>query len=142
MDRLIDYAMKFVGIPYKWGGDNPIDGFDCSGFMQELLQSVGIDPPGDQTANVLHRYFSAQGTVVQNPQAGALVFYGTLTKMTHIAMCIDSFRIIEAGGGGSNTLTWEDAAKQAAYIRIRPIRRRKDLQAIIMPRYPAGMGTK
>jgi len=27
---------------YLWGGDDPLAGFDCSGFVIEILKSVGI----------------------------------------------------------------------------------------------------
>jgi cell wall-associated NlpC family hydrolase len=57
MDLLIQYAMSFIGVPYRWGGSNPITGFDCSGLVQEILKSVYMDPPGDQTAEALYQYF-------------------------------------------------------------------------------------
>ena len=36
-------AWKYIGKFYKWGGDDP-SGFDCSGFVIEILKSVGILP--------------------------------------------------------------------------------------------------
>jgi len=136
MDKLISYAMTFIGVPYRWGGDDPMEGYDCSGFVQELLMSVGVDPIGDQTSHMLYRYFCAKGKKINEIKTGALVFYGSETKITHVALAIDSFRIIEAAGGGSKTKNEKIAARQNAFIRIRPARRRKDLQAIIMPKYP------
>lgn len=136
MDILRDYAMQFVGIPYQWGGDDPINGFDCSGFVQELLASVGIDPTGDQSAQGLYDYFSkgnARGNVYG---CGSLAFYGqSATRITHVAMMIDNYRIIEAGGGGSGTRTHEDAAEQNAYIRVRLLNHRKDLVGLLRPDY-------
>ena len=47
-------AFKFIGLPYIWGGDDTIKGFDCSGFVIELFKSVGILPrKGDWTAETL-----------------------------------------------------------------------------------------
>ena len=134
MDRLIDYAMQHVGLPYRWGGDDPMRGYDCSGFVQEILASVGEDPAGDQTADSLYRHFSRYGKL-QQPDAGALAFFGSGTKITHVTFCIDNFRMIEAGGGGSKVKTVEDAARQNAYIRVRPISLRSDLVETIMPDY-------
>lgn len=138
MDRLVEYALQFVGQPYRWGGDDTINGFDCSGFVQELLASVGMDPPGDQTADALYRYFLVNGKpdLTDEPLAGELVFFGKPERITHIGFCIDGFRMIEAGGGGSRTTSREAAARDNAYIRIRPINRRKDLIGRIMPDYP------
>lgn len=140
MDLLRDYALKFVGQPYIWAGNNPIEGFDCSGFVQELLASCGMDPPGDQTAQSLFDHFQKNGA--WNVYAcGSLAFYGlSVTKITHVAMLLDGYRIIEAGGGGSLVKTKELAALHNAYIRIRTIKHRNDLVAILRPRYtPIGM---
>lgn len=135
MDILRSYAMQFVGLPYRWGGDDSIDGFDCSGFVQELLASVGMDPPGDQTAQSLHNHFESRGEYNAHG-CGALAFYGkSVTQITHVAMMIDRYRIIEAGGGGSATTSKDAAAAQNAYIRIRLLNNRNDLVALIRPRY-------
>ena len=135
MDILRNYAMHFVGTPYKWGGDDPMDGFDCSGFIQELLASAGMDPPGDQTAQKLFDHFEKYGQW-NIYKCGALAFYGkSVAEITHVAMLIDGYRIIEAGGGGSKTKSKQDAIDQNAYVRVRLLRNRKDLVAVILPRY-------
>jgi len=135
LELLQRYAYQFIGKPYRWGGDDPIDGFDCSGLVQELLAAVEMDPPGDQNAQALYDHFKTrnQGRVLG---LGALCFYGeSLTKITHVAMMIDSVSVIEAGGGGSKTNTLKDAAEQNAFVRLRRFDRRKDLLAVLMPLY-------
>lgn len=132
---LVRYALSFLGVPYRWGGENPINGIDCSGLVQEILRSVGMDPPGDQTAQALFEHFVKTSTRGELGE-GALAFYGSsITKISHIAFMIDSFRIIEAGGGGSKTLTKEDAALQNAFVRIRPVKNRADFLTTLMPHY-------
>jgi cell wall-associated NlpC family hydrolase len=132
---LVRYALSLLGTPYRWGGENPIGGFDCSGLVQEILRSVGMDPPGDQSAQALFEHFvktSSRGDLAE----GALAFYGSsITKINHVAFMIDSFRVIEAGGGGSKTLTKEDANLQNAFIRIRPVKHRADFLTTLMPTY-------
>lgn len=135
MDLLIDYALRFVGQPYIWGGSSPLIGFDCSGLVQELLASCGIDPPGDQTAQALYDWLQNTGKW-NSYSAGSLAFYGqSATKVTHVAMLLDPYRIIEAGGGGSHCLTLADAKTQGAYVRIRLVKHRADLVAVIKPAY-------
>jgi cell wall-associated NlpC family hydrolase len=133
MNFLIQYALSFIGVPYKWGGENPISGFDCSGLVQELLKSVGMDPLGDQTAQGLYNAFSH---CPKELGQGALCFYGeSLSKITHVAFMIDSSRVIEAGGGGSKTNTKEDAALAGAFVRLRPFKHRKDFVGAVKPIY-------
>lgn len=135
MKTLYDYALSFLGQPYAWGGDDPVDGYDCSGLVQEILASVGADPAGDQTAQTLYEHFRRQGRIT-TPQLGALVFYGeNRNAITHVAFCLDRHRVIEAGGGGSKTKTRADAARQNAFVRIRPYDHRKDVLAVWMPEY-------
>lgn len=127
------YAMSMVGLPYRWGGDDPVEGFDCSGLVLELLKSVGVMPGSvDMTAAGLADYFKARKVA---PKFGALSFYGT-GKITHVGFCLDEKLMLEAGGGTSKTLTKDDASKQNAYVRIRPIMSRGDLVDILMPKYP------
>ena len=134
VSSMIEYAMCFVGTPYKWGGSNPVEGVDCSGLLQEVLASIGMDPSGDQTAQGLFNYFSQGCLHIKG--AGAIVFYGaSMSQITHVALMINEFQIIEAGGGGSKTLTREDAGKQNAFVRIRPFGHRKDFVAALMPTY-------
>lgn len=137
MQILIQYALQFVGLPYKWGGDDPILGFDCSGFVQELLAAVGLDPAGDQTAQALYDIFKSKAGSAMVQDEGSLLFFGKSVKeITHVAFAITPLLMIEAGGGGSKTNSAQDAAAQNAYLRIRPISRRSDLVASIRPFYP------
>lgn len=138
-ETFIMASLQFLKLPYKWGGDDPIKGFDCSGLIQELYAMIGIDPPGDQTAQSLYEYFkgrSAEGA----RDTGALVFYGkSLIKITHVGMIIcdnndGCLSMIEAGGGGSSTNSPEDAAKQNAYVRIRPFNARTDIVSVLLPK--------
>lgn len=132
------YAMQFVGLPYIWGGDDSIVGFDCSGLAQEILSAFGAHPrPGvDLTAQGLYDSLSSSGQY-NSSSVGALAFYGKdYKKITHVAIIIGPGLIIEAGGGGSTTTDKEAAARANAYVRIRPLKRRSDLIACILPKYP------
>ncbi|HLX55371.1 MAG TPA: C40 family peptidase, partial [Aquella sp.] len=43
-------SVSLIGIPYKWGGNTPGTGLDCSGFIRYIFQkSLGITLP--RTAN-------------------------------------------------------------------------------------------
>ena len=126
-------AWHYLGIPYAWGGDDPVKGFDCSGFVIELMQSVSKLPlNGDWTAQGLYELF--KGNEVSFAQEGILVFWGTSKKkIRHIEYCINEDLSIGASGGGSRTKTEMDAVHHNAYIKIRPIRRRPGIVAYADP---------
>lgn len=132
------YVLHFLGLPYLWGGDDPILGFDCSGFVQEFLIAFGAHPkPGaDLTAQGLYNELCKTG-LSSVREMGSIAFYGkSYSEITHVALLLDSKSIFEFGGGGSKTKTKEDASSQNAYGRIRPLTKRTDLVTCIMPKYP------
>ena len=44
-NAIVDYAYKFLGTKYLWGGTTP-DGFDCSGFTQYVFRNAaGVSLP-------------------------------------------------------------------------------------------------
>jgi cell wall-associated NlpC family hydrolase len=135
MQLLKESAWRLVGLPYIWGGEHPSKGFDCSGLVQEILSSVGIDPKGDQTAQGLYDHFSPISKH-SSYGIGALAFYGKSVKeINHVAFCLDNYRIIEAGGGDSTCVDIPSAIAKGAFVRIRLMSRRKDLVAVLKPSY-------
>lgn len=118
-DLALRIAFAFLGKPYVWGGNDPIQGFDCSGLVIECLKSVGRLPRvGDWSANDLYVRFKA--TEVEEPYKGCLVLWESTAKIVHVEICVDENCSIGASGGGSKTLTVADAINQDAYVKIRP----------------------
>ena len=134
---LLHLMFPLVGTPYRWGGDDAIDGFDCSGLVIELLKAVGVLPEAfDATAQGLRQRFPAVSP--QEAKFGDLVFFGTPALAGHVGMYLGSGLMLEAGGGDSTTTTDERAAKQNAFVRVRPVSRRADRLGYARPAYKDG----
>lgn len=137
MDLLIRYAFSFIGTPYKIGGNNPLQGgIDCSGYVCEILRFAGeVGNHEDLTAQGLFDRLHTTGTMgIRGPCV--LAFYGaSVTKVSHVAFMVDTYRILEAGGGDRTTDTLEEAAERGAEVRGRLLEYRQDLVATLRPRY-------
>jgi cell wall-associated NlpC family hydrolase len=140
INLLVIYAFSFVGIHYRWGGNTP-DGFDCSGYVVEILKASGfLKSNVDLTSQDLYDLLSASslGTSLSKGliQAGAISFYGTSKKnIVHVGFVVDSKSMISAAGGNDQVKTKEEALLAQAFVKLRPINYRKDLVDVIMPRY-------
>lgn len=136
------YALSLLGTPYFFGGDDPISGFDCSGLACELLRSTGVVPynfrANAQGIFDLFEKNSASNTV----GLGTLAFYGEkYNAITHVAFCLDSDSMIESGGGDSHTTSAESAIQKNAFVKIRPIKYRRDFLLTLKPCYPGNIRT-
>lgn len=131
---LYAFLMSHLGTPYQWGGPNRLTGLDCSGLVLEFLTAAGKWTPGqDTTAAGIYAYFVKQeAKAVDCPAFGDLCFYGKDTAgISHIAIALNNKLMIEAGGGRSTTINLAKAKEQGALVRVRPIRLRKDLVAVL-----------
>ena len=128
-------AWSFLGKPYIWGGDDPMRGFDCSGFVIEVLKSVGVLPrKGDWTAHDLWMKFG--NGKLQRAIPGDLVFWqNRLGHVIHVELCVSDGLSIGAAGGGSAILTIRDAIEKNAFIKVRPYNSRPNIKGFGDPCY-------
>jgi cell wall-associated NlpC family hydrolase len=132
------YAFSFLGLPYVWGGDDAVSGFDCSGLIHELSQAVGLEPRGhDSTAHGMYLSFKETRHTIElhEKQPGDFVFWFKDGKAVHVGLIynVDPNIVIHAGGGGSGVKTVKDAIKHNAYIRMDELNYRGDNFKIVNP---------
>jgi cell wall-associated NlpC family hydrolase len=129
----VDYGKHFIGIPYRWGGDSPMEGFDCSGFVVEILQAVGIlQHTHDYSADALYTIFKPN--IVALGYAGCLAFWlDDAGRAVHVMLMVDNRHVIGASGGGPETATASDAVQQNAYVKLRPLTYRKGTPVVLDP---------
>lgn len=102
--KIIECAKKYLGKPYVWGGESDEEGgFDCSGFVDNVLSDAGIVKQFKRfTAQSL--YNSKVGRKVSKPLEGDIVFFGSDAKnVTHVAIYAGNGKIYESKGGKANT---------------------------------------
>ena len=94
--ELVMSAMNFLGVPYRWGGDNADQGFDFSGFTRHVFEnSLGLVLPrrADQQAN------SAGLLSVRRDELkpGDLVFFNTRGfAASHVGIYLGDGRFVHA----------------------------------------------
>lgn len=68
---LVETATRFLGVPYSWGGDSAVEGFDCSGLTMAVYRLNGLNLPRQST-----RQFRAGRPVDRRDlDKGDLVFF-------------------------------------------------------------------
>lgn len=126
IDIALEVAKKLLNTPYRWGGNDPMEGIDCSGLMIEILASVGLfHRDKDTSAHGLSLIYP----VTEIYQAGTLVFWDWNKdgRMDHVEMIVNvdedgTILTIGASGGDDKTTSLNQAIKQNAYVKVRPIR--------------------
>lgn len=91
--QVVNYALQFVGGRYKYGGTDPHTGVDCSGFTRYvMLHGAGIQLERSSTGQ------SRQGVQVgaDQMQPGDLLFYGSGSRINHVAMYIGNGQVVHA----------------------------------------------
>ncbi len=91
--NLVNYALQFVGGPYRAGGNDPRTGVDCSGFVRYVMQNgAGISMNRSSVTQ------AAQGHAISasQMQPGDLLFYSGGSGINHVAMYIGDGKIVHA----------------------------------------------
>ena len=91
--NLVNYALQFVGGPYRAGGNDPRTGVDCSGFVRYVMQhgaGISMNRSSGSQATQGHAVNSSQ------MQPGDLLFYSGGSGINHVAMYIGDGKIVHA----------------------------------------------
>jgi cell wall-associated NlpC family hydrolase len=94
-------AMNFLGVPYRRGGNNSEDGFDCSGFTRHVFEmSLGLVLPrrADEQARAPGMFQVKRDEL----KPGDLVFFNTLKRtFSHVGIYVGDGKFIHAPRTGS-----------------------------------------
>lgn len=88
---------SLVGTPYRWGGESPREGFDCSGLVWYAYRQAGVDLP--RTADEQHRQLSPIDPRIAGP--GDLLFFRVpRSDGLHVGVAVGGQRFVHAPSSG------------------------------------------
>lgn len=91
------YAMGLVGTPYRYGGNTPDSGFDCSGLIAHVYRArAGLQPP--RTVAQLQGW--GQSVPNQSIRTGDLVLFSPRNEATHAGIYVGNGRFVHAPSTG------------------------------------------
>jgi cell wall-associated NlpC family hydrolase len=120
LSDLAIHAIGLVGVPYKWGGNTPAGGFDCSGLVVYVAyRAKGLKLP--RTVAEMSRYGRDVDTDQRLP--GDLIFFNTTGHpFSHVGIYVGKNRFVHAPNEGG-TVRIESLLSSYWAPRLTSIRR-------------------
>ena len=91
-NQVINYALKYVGGPYVYGGNSLTKGTDCSGFTKLVYKKYGVSLP----RSAKEQSHSGTSVGLENIMPGDLVFSGYNGQICHVAIYIGNNKLVHA----------------------------------------------
>ena len=115
---LLQYAKKFLGNPYVWGGTSLTNGCDCSGFAQQIFANFGYALPRTS------RQQAKAGTriPVREAKPGDLLFYQRESGFVyHVMIYLGNGKVIHAGSEATGILVSDFNYEKSTEFAVRVI---------------------
>ncbi|KQQ56856.1 peptidase P60 [Pseudomonas sp. Leaf127] len=122
-------ALGLVGTPYRWGGNTPDSGFDCSGLIGYVYRDMaGISLPRSTRDMIV---MNAPTVGREQLQTGDLVFFATSggSQVSHAGIYVGEGRFVHAPATGG-TVKLDSLSKpywQKAYLNAKRVIRPESL---------------
>ena len=88
-------AVRQVGVPYRYGGDDR-EGFDCSGLVQYAYAQAGVLVPRTTGS----QWRRLQPVSREDMQVGDVLFFRIRGKMSHVGLYLGDGRFVHAPSSG------------------------------------------
>ncbi len=100
---IVEIARTYLGVPYRFGGKSPEEGFDCSGLVQYVFARQGIG----LTRLANEQYLQGTPVAREDLQPGDLVFFSISGRgIDHVGIYAGETRFIHAPRTG-RTVSYE-----------------------------------
>ncbi len=92
-------ALNMIGVRYRWGGNTPDSGLDCSGFVRYVFQdTLGMALP--RRAEEMSRV--GEKVSMSDLKPGDLVFFNTMRRtFSHVGIYIGDNKFVHSPSTGS-----------------------------------------
>ena len=89
-------ALSMIGTPYRYGGSDPSDGFDCSGLVYYAYTRHGQTVPRTSRA----QFDAANKIPIVQAAAGDLLFFQDQANLSHVGIYLGDGRFVHAPSSG------------------------------------------
>lgn len=91
---IIERAMSWLGVRYRFGGSDEAKGFDCAGFVRRVFSGEGITLPRSAAT----QFEKGCAVALDELQPGDLVFFRNTYKpgISHVGIYLGDNRFIHA----------------------------------------------
>ena len=113
-EQIVRTAGRYIGVPYRWGGESPRTGFDCSGLTMVVYRLNGLDLPRSSR----QQWKAGKRVDRSRLQKGDLVFFATRggNRVSHVGIYTGGNKFLHAPGRGRRIRTSSLSSK---YYRTR-----------------------
>ncbi len=119
--QIVNYALKYVGNPYVYGGASLTKGADCSGFIMKVYAHFGYSLSHSSGAQA----GEGREISISSVRPGDLLFYKRGGRINHVTMYIGSGKVVHAsnsapypkGGIKVSSINYRTPCKAVRIIR-------------------------
>jgi cell wall-associated NlpC family hydrolase len=95
---VLETALALRGVRYRFGGENPAVGFDCSGFVRYVFEQHSVRLP----RTVTEQFLVGRNVDIELVSPGDLIFFSTVAPgASHVGIALDEGTFVHAPGSGS-----------------------------------------
>ena len=89
-------AQEQIGVRYRYGGNTPGAGFDCSGLVYYSFMQAGLRVPRTSS----EQFRSARKIALKDARPGDIVFFQDQAKLSHVGIYLGGSRFVHAPSSG------------------------------------------
>jgi len=121
--EVVNYALRFVGNPYKWGGTSLTNGADCSGFVWSVYAHFNYSLSRTSRGQAGSTEYAEVALKESELLPGDLIFYANSNGVVyHVALYIGDGRIVHAANSNEGITI-------SKYTYMRPYKARRIIEA-------------